>query len=810
MKATKLDIGVPLREEQASAASTSGSMPCISLRLSLSALFVSTSAFAIAPPALAQTTPPAVAVDAGASSEIVVTATRRNEGINKVPISINAFSQAALEASGVKGIDQIASLTPGVQFDQTSSFGPGTLTNIAIRGITSLNGSSTTGIYFDDTVLGAHLTPVSVFSNPFPAAFDLARVEVLRGPQGTLFGAGSEGGTIRFIPNAPSVTTYSGMVESEVSYTDGGDVSYEGGVAVGGPIIQDKLGFRASAWYRRDGGFVDRVSPFPGNSVVQKNANWQGVQAYRVALAAKPAEWLTITPSFLLQSSHRNDSGAYFEYLSNPSDGVLKNGRLLRQPSTDNLYISSLKVEADLGAAAFTSISSYVHRKGRATADQTNGAPISLVYGIGYDGLPLTVPFNITQFIPRSQSDASPADLSIKQDVYSQEARIASSDPSARFSWVVGAYYSHSRQRDTFSQYSSVAAAAYGAASPDEVIFRQDPTNTAIQFAGFGQIDYKLTDKLKATAGLRVGHIKTSQTVILDGVLNTLFGTAGVFKEAQKESSITPKFSLSYQLDSNNLFYASAGKGFREGGANPPILPPPVCPAANATYNSDSLWSYEAGAKNKLFDGHLQLATSVYHIDWKNIQTVQPLSCGFYTIFNAGSTSTTGFDIAAQARLGTHWQIGASVAYNDSHYSKTVNGLDNDGNPTIPFIKSGDVVGVPPQVPSPWNVTASIEYDFKIFGDNDAFIRVENIFHSHNSGPYVDTVNSFLRADPSTNLLNVRTGVSLSGYDLALFVNNVLNSHPVLGEYNDSGGTPVTVATTFRPLTAGFSASYKF
>src|ERR1700728_3674851 len=185
--------------------------------------------------------------------EVVVTATRRQQDLQKVPISIAAFTAADLAASGVKGINELTALTPGVEFDQNAAYGSGTLTNIAIRGISSLFGSSTTGIYLDDTSLGLHVTPDSVFGNPYPVAFDLNRIEVLRGPQGTLFGAGSEGGTVRFIPNAPSLTEYSGQVSGEVAATVGGDPSYEGGVAFGGPIMPDKLGFRVSLWGRQDG-----------------------------------------------------------------------------------------------------------------------------------------------------------------------------------------------------------------------------------------------------------------------------------------------------------------------------------------------------------------------------------------------------------------------------------------------------------------------------------------------------------------------------------------------------------------------------
>jgi outer membrane receptor protein involved in Fe transport len=221
------------------------------------------------------------------------------------------------------------------------------------------------------------------------------------------------------------------------------------------------------------------------------------------------------------------------------------------------------------------------------------------------------------------------------------------------------------------------------------------------------------------------------------------------------------------------------------------------------------LWSYEVGAKDRFFDGHLQVDSSAYHIVWNKIQSVLPLTCGFYDIFNTGQTRTNGFDVAVQARITNNWKLGLSVAYVDSHYTKTVNGIDFNGNSTVPFIQSGDTVGVPSQVPAPWSATIAPEYDFTI-GGKQASIRIEDIFHSHNSGPYVITVNSFLKTDPSTNLVNIRGNLAWDRYNVGLFINNALNSRPRLGQYNDGAGDPIVVETTFRPLTVGINASYKF
>src|SRR3984885_13395036 len=215
-------------------------------------------------------------------AEITVTATRREESLSKVPISVSAFSQETMDQRGVKDITDLVRYTPGVSIDQTGT------NNISIRGISSSGGAGTTGIYIDDTPIQMR----SLGFNPddtLPKTFDLDRVEVLRGPQGTLFGAGSEGGTVRYILAQPSLTTATSYVKSKVSDTEYGEPSYEAGVAHGGPIIDGTLGFRVSAWFRRDGGWIDRVDPTTG-AVVDANANHDQTLVLRLAGIWKPLD----------------------------------------------------------------------------------------------------------------------------------------------------------------------------------------------------------------------------------------------------------------------------------------------------------------------------------------------------------------------------------------------------------------------------------------------------------------------------------------------------------------------------------------
>jgi len=243
--------------------------------------------------------PPAEDASAGPLAEIVVTATRKEENLSKVPISVTALTQEMLDVRGVKDFQDVARFTPGVNIDNSGT------NNISIRGIASTGGAGTTGIYLDDSPIQMR----ALAFNPdeaLPKSFDLDRVEVLRGPQGTLFGAGSEGGTVRYITTQPSLTKTSVYSRDEISYTEGGDPSYEAGVAAGTPLIDGTLGIRVTAWYRKDGGWIDHVSPYTG-SLLEKNSNYDQTKVVRVALVWAPTDSLKITPSFYYQDRYRND-----------------------------------------------------------------------------------------------------------------------------------------------------------------------------------------------------------------------------------------------------------------------------------------------------------------------------------------------------------------------------------------------------------------------------------------------------------------------------------------------------------------------
>src|SRR5215468_9444393 len=231
--------------------------------------------------------PAAEAGAAGGLQEVVVTATRREENLSKVPISVMALTAESLDARGIKDFSEVARFTPGVNFDNSGT------NNISIRGISGTGGAGTTGIYIDDTPIQMR----ALAFNPdeaLPKSFDIDRVEVLRGPQGTLFGAGSEGGTVRYITTQPSLTRTSMYARAEVATTDNGAPSYEAGFAIGGPLVDDTFGARITLWYRRDGGWVDDINPVT-LAPVQSNANYVDTYLARLAFLWSPSEHWSFT-----------------------------------------------------------------------------------------------------------------------------------------------------------------------------------------------------------------------------------------------------------------------------------------------------------------------------------------------------------------------------------------------------------------------------------------------------------------------------------------------------------------------------------
>jgi outer membrane receptor protein involved in Fe transport len=614
--------------------------------------------------------------------------------------------------------------------------------------------------------------------------FDLQRVEVLRGPQGTLSGEAAEGGVIRFIANEPSVTTFSALAHSELATSAHGGVSYEAGAAAGGPLANDVLGFRLSAWYRTDGGYVDRVNPFTG-ALVDENANRSITKSVRAALTFAPTSSLRVTPSLTYQSVEPHDSPAFYLYLSNPGAGALKSGKLLGQPVEDRFYLGTLKLTAAPGFAEFTSVTSYFSRRASVIGDSTNNP-------IGW-GNPLGPEY------PTSYADALRTRADLKQTALSQEVRLASSEPSASRTWVAGAFASHARYADPQELGPSISPAG----QPQQGFSTFDGHET--ELAVFGQASLKMRERVTASVGLRVAH-ESYSAVQSNG---TRANPAALFRAGARESPVTPRFDLSYHFDESNLLYASVAKGYRTGGLNPP--PTAYCGLTiPSTHAPDWVWSYEAGSKSRLLGGRVQLDTSAFYIDWQNVQSLIIVpGCGTPILGNIGAAASKGFDLLARTLLTDHLNLDLAMSYTDARYTRTVRFASGVR------VDRGDAIGALPVVISPWNVTASVDMHIPLSSNLTARIRVDYVFHSRNPGPFYSenpaspSYDPTKRPDPSTNLFNLRAGVRWSAFDVDILVDNALDSRPIVLRRNVYPMSTLFVATTFRPRTVGLAGTWR-
>jgi len=723
---------------------------------------------------------------AAATEEVVVTATKREERLRLLPLSASVLTAEQLDARGIKDVGDISAVTPGAEFDISTQFGPGQLTNLAIRGISAGKGDLTTGVYLDDTSLQ---TPYTSLSNAYPVAFDMARVEVLRGPQGVLFGRGAEGGAVRFITHPASTTASDQLVRSEVTITAGGGLGAEAGVAVGGPVVAGVVGARVSAWYRQDGGYVKRVNPFNGDTL-DADANRTVGEAFRIALAYEPNANLSVTPAVSYQSMRLEDSPMFYVYLSDPGHASFNNGKLLRQPATDSFTVASVKVDGRLAAARLTAISSYFDRTATAIVDETNEAG---VYVGGY-GSPLGPE------IPTSYNDANFESLAVHQTLLTQELRLASSDAAARLSWLGGIYYSHLRQnsvRDNFL-----------VATPDLAAIANDDLVTQTELSIFGRAEWALTAHWKAGVGMRVGWQRDTIVARAGGFDN---GGAVPYSSGVESASLPlmPQYTLAYHPDEDHFFYASAAKGFRGGGTNGDAGTACGNSVVPAGYGPDADWSFELGAKSRLFERRLQLDASVYDVQWRGVQELFYDACGNGFTVNDGGIASSGIDLAADAILSSRLHMTLALGFNNVHFTRTVT-LSNGQV----LADRGTSVGVP-AVPAPWTGSLTLTYRWPLDGVASAYASAEDVVHSHNPGPFTEqdpkwiVYDPRIRADPAINLVNLHWGVSWSAVTLEASVRNLLNQHPALQVYADAPGSPLLYAYTLRPRTVGLSCAWR-
>jgi iron complex outermembrane recepter protein len=753
--------------------------------------------------------------------DIVVTATKRSESASKVPISITAYSQEGLDQRGIRDIRDVANQTPGLDISRASTGGSGQ-TRISIRGIDSTAGAATSAVYIDDTPIMARNSSLNYNGTTLPFLFDLERVEVLRGPQGTLFGASSQGGAVRFVTPTPSLSEFNIYGRAAINTVKHGGTGYEGGIAVGVPIVEGSLGIRLSAYRRHDAGWIDRQS-WQDPTDRESDANYSDTTVLRAAALWEPTPGLTIAPSIYYQDLKFHDrldlwtrcpatTGAPVDPtrvpcvngVSDPKAGKFISYASLREPSRDRFYLPALKIGYDAGPFSITSVTSYFDRHVEDVNDATN-VNDRASFGNAYL-------FPITPGFAESITWQNP---NIYQKVFTQEVRLAGGNGDDPIKWTVGAYYSRGSIKSDLPifepHYNALYFVRFGrtpeAAGVPPLVngnarYYGNESTVEKSVAIFANVDVKIVDRLTLTLGGRYSRDKLEFDVHERGVSYATGSSTAV--GSLKENPFLPKVGLSFQATPNSLYYASFARGYRTGGVNKAL--PDICDAEAqalgignaAVYKSDRTDSYEIGMKNRLLGGALQLDVSAFYTKWNNIQQQLRLQCAFSLVANTASATSKGFEANINIRPDDSFSFGAAVGYTDATYDDTIQ------IGTAPIVVAGQQLGA-----TPWTVNVNAEYHYPDAGDLDPFVRVQYNFRSVNRGPFLyqePTSTSYdptrrFTAEPST--LDARAGVSLGPVDVQIYAENLLNNVDYVTDGPTYARGPLWRGMTLRPRTIG-------
>jgi outer membrane receptor protein involved in Fe transport len=750
-------------------------------------LLASTCAVAL----VAVLTTPVLAQEAGAAEqgrdaalvgEVVVTATRRPEKLQDVPLSVTAFDQKELTAKGIVGYEGLARQTPGVVLNRaTANFNNFTARGIATNGY-GANLQSTVAVYIDEL-------PISTIGNTTvldPNLFDVERVEFLRGPQGTLFGSGSLSGALRILTKAPNLSSREGaaLVDYGLTGSDSLRQRYNGMLNM--PIIEDKLALRVVGFYRHEEGYLDNV----GTKVHNSNTlvNWGG----RANLLWKPNERLSVKALFSYEDSNPKDSS-----MISPSLGREK--RISDRP---DLFVGKLRthnvtIDYQFDGARLTSSSTY------SKFDQKFYVDLAGTFG---------------------GAIAFALDANANQQTFVEEARLAS-DPGDKVDWVIGGFYLDRRlDVDYFYRSNPAFLAARGITGlPDEYYQRQYTHFLSHEKAAFGQLTYRFTDKVWATGGIRYGKVDSQGFTEAGGynsayLTNALLGIRGPLTlvpiaaaTGVKATGSKPSFkvSLSYKPSSALTTYATVATGFRtpvvNGFAGRPSLVNPNDLIIPNGASSDDLVNYEIGAKGRFLNGRLAANVAAYLIDWSNIQVqANRVSDSVQFATNIGAARSKGIELELLAYPAKGLTVGLNGSLNEAKVTELT--------PAEAAI-SGAVLGA--RLASPkvqGSVFVNYGWDLTPKAKANLSVVLQHVGSYPGSFPRVPgqpTVTSATYGfTDSYQNVNATFAVAMDQTTIGAYVENLFDDHSIT--YVHPEAFLASRFATMRPRTAGVRLGYAF
>ncbi len=733
---------------------------------------------------------------------ITVTAQKRSEDIKEVPLNISVLSGTQLQEQHIDDITDLAREVPGLSFSNEGGTG---LSKIELRGISSDAGSPTVGLYLDEVpITMRNLLNTGATE---PQFFDLDRIEVLRGPQGTLYGSSSMGGTIRFISKQPNLDDYGGSLYSELSGTKHGGINYEESGVLNVPIIKGMSALRLGVDYLDNDGYIDQLSTT--GQVLDHDINDEKTGVLRATLKARLNDDLTITPAVFFQRLRVDDTSVYD--LSLPS---LSTEKLVAERGRDTLFVPSITLDYDLHWADVTSVSSYFWRQFNRVQDGTYYNSVLLANTLAGD--PATVAaFPAVNPAPIGNLP-SPAYIYPTTRQYSEELRIASkssADTGRPYSWIGGLYFSDQHVHLSDQEYITGVGAAlqqlYGTSSvnipviadplTDDLVYSNTDRYDERQYAVFGEFTYLPWESVRLTAGLRYNFARESLGGTGGGYYNA--DAAPVFGYNERSYAATPKFAATWDMTEAQTLYANASKGFRLGAPNQPI-PQFECSAdfqnlgvtaAPEKYNADSLWSYELGDKARFWGNRVSVDAAVYYITWKNVQQHIYLPiCGFDYTTNAGNAESYGSEVSIRARVTPALVLTASADYTHSTLTKV--------DPGLGAAVGDKLLGTPD-----WTAAFGFDYSMTIADGMDGFLRADWEWTGPSHGAFDNTDPDYGR--PVYNVLNASVGADFGSLVVSLFVKNLLDQNKTIQR---PSLLSVSEGYTVRPLTVGLSVSKDF
>ncbi len=710
--------------------------------------------------------------------EILVSASRVGEQpLQSVPAAITAQGTDSLDREGMASLADIARRLPGIAVLELG----GGQNSIVIRGINSqgipnpsdVETQTLVSVYLDDV-------PISLAgATPDIRVFDLQRIEIIRGPQGTLFGAGAMAGTIRYITQKPNSTEFSGIFETSVAGTEDGAGSRSVRAMLNAPVIDNALGLRISASDGRDGGYIDNL----GTGV--HNANWQDSTQVRAALRLDDGGPLTIDANYFhgsVRTGGHNDaySGlAPFEFDSNTPESY-----------EDRLEL--FNVSATFAAPWFDLLSStsYVDRHIASLAGFQYGDEY-------YFGLPATTRSSVI--------------IDNRLEAFSQELRL-SSQRTAPWKWQGGLYLEHQRRLEIIDIPTSGLDAAfdinsldYGAFEPnDQYSGRQTPTT--LQLALFGEINYLPTEHWELIAGLRDFHWKQSFALYAGGISGALApGEPETASGKSTENGVNPRFNASYHLTRDATVYVEAARGFRYGGINQPV-PLGFCGAAlaaegltgtPATYGPDHLWTYSLGQRLEFDEQRLMLNATAFYTRWSDVQTTHDLACGYNFMQNAGGVHSTGLELESRFRASHAFTLGFEASFTDATANGAIPDLDAPDGARVPYFP---------------RTIATLDGAYELGLPAGRLALAADYNYRSEVGTEFDTASSLYRSIRATRVLNSASTWVIANMEWTLYGQNLTNAR-IVSAISPNGYPPFQPGDVLylgRPRTIGLRARVSF